>query len=181
MRFFSSTCMYAPPLPGWVCWIFTARQMPPSYSMMLPGRMSTPLIFMSSLGRCGKEPARSLAVGPFSGKQRIGVDGRPLPPTLAVAHRIDREMEVRARSAGVAGVADAGDYLPALDLLALGESGRVGREVSVIILPLLVRRGLVNRDPAAAAAEEQFLDRAVGRGDHRRALRRHDVDRIVPT
>jgi hypothetical protein len=25
----------------------TARQMPPSYSMMLPGRMSTPLIFMT--------------------------------------------------------------------------------------------------------------------------------------
>ena len=40
--------MYAPPLPGCVCWIFTARQMPPSYSMMLPGRMSTPLIFMGS-------------------------------------------------------------------------------------------------------------------------------------
>jgi hypothetical protein len=40
-----------------VCWIFTARQMPPSYSMMLPGRMSTPLIFMSSLGESvGKEP-----------------------------------------------------------------------------------------------------------------------------
>jgi len=38
--------MYAPPLPGCVCWIFTARQMPFSYSMMLPGRMSTPLIFM---------------------------------------------------------------------------------------------------------------------------------------
>jgi hypothetical protein len=32
-----------------VCWIFTARQMPPSYSMMLPGRMSTPLIFMDRL------------------------------------------------------------------------------------------------------------------------------------
>jgi hypothetical protein len=38
-----------------VCWIFTARQMPPSYSMMLPGRMSTPLIFMFSLsGEDGK-------------------------------------------------------------------------------------------------------------------------------
>jgi hypothetical protein len=27
----------------------TARQIPPSYSMMLPGRMSTPLIFMDRL------------------------------------------------------------------------------------------------------------------------------------
>src|SRR3546814_393396 len=36
----------APPLPGWVCWILATFQMPPSYSRMLPGRMSTPLIFM---------------------------------------------------------------------------------------------------------------------------------------
>jgi hypothetical protein len=42
-----------------VCWIFTARQMPPSYSMMLPGRMSTPLIFMIAyLPRLVKEPPR---------------------------------------------------------------------------------------------------------------------------
>src|SRR4051812_2999167 len=115
MRFFISTCMYAPPLPGWVCWIFTARQMPPSYSMMLPGRMSTPLIFMSSLGESvGKEPARLLAARPFRGKERIRIDRRPIPPALARRHRVDREMEVRAGGTSISAMAYTRDHLATL-------------------------------------------------------------------
>src|SRR3954462_4888232 len=129
--------MKAPPLPGWVCWIFTARQMPPSYSMMLPGRMSTPLIFMSSLGESvGKEPPPARLTGRqikdvpvaarlFPGKQRVGVDRSPVPPALARGHPVDREMEVRARCAGVAGMADLGDDLAALQLLAFVKPRRV--------------------------------------------------------
>src|SRR3954447_16360961 len=123
--------MYAPPLPGWVCWIFTARQMPPSYSMMLPGRMSTPLIFMIAyLPRLGKEPPRqprfggSLAAALFPGKQRVRIDGRSVPPAFARRHRIDREMEVRACGAGIAGMADAGNHLSTLHLLTLGKARR---------------------------------------------------------
>src|ERR1700712_4082478 len=46
-RFFISTCMNAPPLPGCVCWVLATFQIPFSYSIMLPGRMSTPLIFIA--------------------------------------------------------------------------------------------------------------------------------------
>src|SRR5436309_13420788 len=99
--------------------------MPPSYSMMLPARMSTPLIFMSSLGECGKEPARSLAARLFPGKQRVWVDWRPLPPALSGRHRIDREVKMRSRSAGIAGMADAGDHLAALHLRPFGEARRI--------------------------------------------------------
>src|SRR4051795_10309570 len=102
--------------------------MPPSYSMMLPGRMSTPLIFMSSLrDSVGKEPARSLAAGLLSGKQRVRIDRRSVPPAIARAHDVDCEMEVRPRGACIAGVTDAGDDLAALDLLTLGKTGRVSR------------------------------------------------------
>src|SRR5206468_10420271 len=117
--------------------------MPPSYSMMLPGRMSTPLIFMSSLGECGKEPARSLAARLFPGKQRVGIDRRAVPPALAGRHAVDGEMEVRPGRAGIAGMADAGDHLASLDLLPFGETRRIGRQVGVIIHPLLVRRSLI--------------------------------------
>src|SRR6478735_4863041 len=169
IRFFISTCIYAPPLPGCVCWIFTARQMPPSYSMMLPGRMSTPLIFMSSLGESGgKEPPQPLARGPFPGKQRVGIDRRPLPPALPLPHRVNGEMEVWAGGACIAGVPDAADHLASLHLLTFMQSGSVGREVGVIILPLRIRRALVDRDSAAAVAEKQLLDRPVSSGDDRR-------------
>ena len=50
--------------------------------------------------------------------------------------------------------------------------------MGVIIDPLLVGRPLVDGDPAARAVE-QFLDRAVGRRDHRRPFAGHDVDRVV--
>src|SRR3982751_6880135 len=123
MRFFISTCMYAPPLPGWVCWIFTARQMPPSYSMMLPGRMSTPLIFMSSLGETGgKEPRQHLAAGLLPGKQLVGIDRGAVPPALARRHLVDREVEVRTGGIGVAAMADAPNDLTALDLLSLRQA-----------------------------------------------------------
>src|SRR5690348_13514191 len=111
--------------------------MPPSYSMMLPGRMSTPLIFMSSLGESvGKEPARALAAGLLSGKQRIGIDRRALPPALARIHRIDREVEMRTGRAGITSVADPCDDLAALHLLALCKARRIGREMRVVVLPL---------------------------------------------
>src|SRR3954469_14956252 len=159
--------------------------MPPSYSMMLPGRMSTPLIFMIAyLPRLGKEPPRqprfggSLAAALFPGKQRVRIDGRSVPPALARRHRIDREMEVRAGGAGIAGMADAGDHLATLDLLTLGEPRRVGRQVGVIINPFLVRRPLVDGDPAAHAVE-QFFDGPVGRRDDRRSFIGHDVDGVM--
>src|SRR5687768_6983046 len=143
--------------------------MPPSYSMMLPGRMSTPLIFMCEPL---KEPSGLLAAGLLSGKQRERVDRAALVPFLARLHAVDREMQMGPPGVGVAGVADAADRLPALDLLTLGETGRVPLEMRVIIDPALIRRAHINRDPAAALREEQFLHRAVGRGQHRRALRR---------
>src|SRR6266496_1770646 len=114
--------------------------MPPSYSMMLPGRMSTPLIFMSSLREnVGKEPLQPLAAGLFPGKQRIGIDRGSVPPALASGHLVDREMEVRRGGVRVSGVSDARDHLPALDLLAFGEPRRIGRQVRIIIHPLAVR------------------------------------------
>src|SRR3954468_22477088 len=103
--------------------------------------------------------AALLAATLLPGKQRIGIDRRALPPALARSHRVDRHVEVRTGSAGVAGVAHASDHLAALDLLPLGKTRRVGREMGVIIHPLLVGRALVNGDPAAALAEEQLLDR----------------------
>src|SRR4051794_32831276 len=109
-----------------------------------------------------KRAGRALAVGLFPGKQRIGVDRRTLPPALARRHLVDREMEVGAGRAGVAGVADAGDDLSAPYLLPLGESRRVGGEVRVVVHPALVGRTHIDRDPAAAVAEEQLLDRTVG-------------------
>src|SRR5258705_3013231 len=154
--------------------------MPPSYSMMLPGRMSTPLIFMSSLGESdGKGPRRRLAAGPLSGKQRVRVDRRAVPPAIAWAHLIDREMEVRSGGAGVTAMADAGDHLPALELLALVKPGGVGGQMRVIVNPLSVGRPLVDRGPAKRAVE-QFFDRPVRRRDHGHAFARHDVDRVVP-
>src|SRR5688572_24882234 len=150
--------------------------MPPSYSMMLPGRMSTPLIFMCEPL---KEPCGLLAAGLLSGKQREGVDRAALVPFLARLHAVDGEMEVRSARIGVAGVADAADRLSALDLLALGEARRIALQMGVIIDPALVGRADVERDPAAALREEQFLDRSVGRGDHRRSFRSHDVDRVM--
>jgi len=39
---------------------------------------------------------RALPVRRFSGKQWIGIDRRALPPTLALLHAVDREMEVGA-------------------------------------------------------------------------------------
>src|SRR4051794_30359992 len=152
--------------------------MPPSYSMMLPGRMSTPLIFMSCLGECWKEPRQPLAAGPLSGKQRVWIDRGPIPPSLARSHAVDREMEVGPCGAGVAGVADAGNDLTALDLLAFRKSRRIGRQVGVIIHPLLVGRALVDGEPAARAVEE-LLDGPVGSGDHRSALGGHDVDGVM--
>src|SRR4029079_7662487 len=166
------------PLPGWVCWIFTARQMPPSYSMMLPGRMSTPLIFMSSLGECWKEPRQPLAAGPLSGKQRVGIDRGPIPPSLARSHAVDREMEVGPGGAGIAGMAHASDDLAALHLLAFRKPRRIGRQVGVVIHPLLVWRTLVDGEPSASAVEE-LLDRPVRGGDDRRALGGHDVDGVM--
>ena len=65
--------------------------------------------------------ARLLAAGLFPGKQRIGIDRRSLPPALAVSHRVDGEMEARAGRARVARVADEGDDLTALDVLAFVE------------------------------------------------------------
>src|SRR5206468_6456718 len=130
--------------------------MPPSYSMMLPGRMSTPLIFMSSLGECGKEPARSLAARLFPGKQRVWVDRRAVPPALAGRHAVDRKVQVRPGRARIPGMPDAGDHLAALHLLPFGKPGRIGRQVGVVIDPLLVRRSFVDRGPAAHAVE-QFL------------------------
>ena len=87
-------------------------------------------------------------------------------------------MEVRAGGIGVTGMADAGDDLAALDLLALVEAGLVGRQMRVIIDPVVVARPFVKRD-CAKRIVEQFLDRAVGRGDDRGALAGHDVDRVV--
>src|SRR6185312_14325661 len=153
--------------------------MPPSYSMMLPGRMSTPLIFMSSLGECGKEPARALARGLLPGKHGVRVDRRPLPPALPRSHGVDREVQVRRRSDRVAGVVDPGDYLATLDLLALGQPGRIALQVGVIVHPLLIGRALVDRDPATAVAVEQLFDCAVGSCDHRRPLGGHDVDGVM--
>src|SRR3954451_12751620 len=111
-----------------------------------------------------EELAGALAAGLFPGKQRIGVDRGAIPPTLARRHRVDGEMEVRTGRARIAGVTDAGDHLTAFHLLPLGEARRIGREVRVVILPLLVRRALVNRDAPAPAAEEQFLDGTIGGG-----------------
>src|SRR5437763_1063787 len=103
--------------------------MPPSYSMMLPGRMSTPLIFMSSLGEnVGKEPARALAAGLLPGKQRVRIDRRAVPPAIVWAHAVDREMEMRSGGARVSGMADASDDLAALHLLPFGKARRVGRK-----------------------------------------------------
>src|SRR3954447_8565779 len=160
--------------------------MPPSYSMMLPGRMSTPLIFMIACLLETNERAAagaprfggSLAAGLFPGKQGVRIDGGAVPPALARRHRIDREMEVRAGGAGIAGMADAGDHLATLDLLTLGEPRRVGRQVGVIINPFLVRRPLVDGDPAAHAVE-QFFDGPVGRRDDRRSFIGHDVDGVM--
>src|SRR6185369_226903 len=129
--------------------------MPPSYSMMLPGRMSTPLIFMSSLGESvGKEPARLLAAHPFRGKKRIGIDRGSIPPALARCHRVDRKMEMRSRRARVSSMAHKGDDLAALYQLTLGKAWRIGRQMGVIVDPLLVGRAFVDREPAAHAVEE---------------------------
>src|SRR5690242_19373329 len=109
--------------------------MPPSYSMMLPGRMSTPLIFMSSLGESvGKGPARLLARSLLPGKQRVWIDRRSLPPALAWSHRVDGEVEVRPRRACIARMPNPSDDLAALDLLALGKARRIGRQMRVIVL-----------------------------------------------
>src|SRR6476469_3096718 len=108
--------------------------MPPSYSMMLPGRMSTPLIFMIAyLLRLMKEPPRTLAavwLGPlaaglFPGKHGVWIDRRALPPALTGSHRIDGHVKVRTGSACIAGVADTADDLATLHLLALGKARRI--------------------------------------------------------
>src|SRR5690242_15414916 len=113
--------------------------MPPSYSMMLPGRMSTPLIFMSSLGESvGKEPGRALAADLFSGKHGVGIDRRPLPPALPRRHGVDGEVQMRPGGARVASVSDARNDLAALHLLTLGQARRISGEVRVVIHPLLV-------------------------------------------
>src|SRR5436189_4660077 len=152
--------------------------MPPSYSMMLPGRMSTPLIFMGCSLLC-QDLAGALAGGAAPGKQWVGIDRSPLPPAVGRPHAVDREMEVRARGIRVAGAPDRSDRIAAAHSLALVEARRIGVEMGVIIAPLPIGRADVDGDPAAAATEEQFLHDAVGRRDDRRAARGHDVDRVV--
>src|SRR3569833_2311067 len=159
--------------------------MPPSYSMMLPGRMSTPLIFMIAYLLTDERAAADaprlaapLAVGLFPGKQRVRIDRRAVPPALAGRHAVHREVKVRAGSACVAGMADAPDHLTALDLLPLVQAGRVGGQVRIIIDPLLVGRTLVDGG-AAADAVEQLFDRAVRCRNDRRAFGSHDVDGVM--
>src|SRR5687768_3120473 len=109
--------------------------MPPSYSMMLPGRMSTPLIFMEKLvglEDCGA----ALATRPAPGKERVGIDRRALPPALVGAHAVDGEMEVRAFRIGVAGAADTPDRVAAGEALAFAQVGRIALQMRIIKSPL---------------------------------------------
>src|SRR3569623_2570227 len=159
--------------------------MPPSYSMMLPGRMCTPLIFMIAYLRTDERAAANaprlaapLAVGLFPGKQRVRIDRRAVPPPLAGRHAVHREVKVRVGSACVAGVAHPADHLPTLDLLPLVQAGRVGRQVRIVIEPLLVGRTLVDGGPAADAVEQLF-DRAVCCCNDRRAFGGHDIDGVM--
>src|ERR1041384_6861607 len=110
--------------------------MPPSYSMMLPGRMSTPLIFMvcSLTG----ESRRLLAAAGVSGKQRVGIDRPALIPALTGGHPVDREMQMRPGGIGVAGAADPADRIAAPQPLALRQPRRVGVQMGVIIDPIAV-------------------------------------------
>src|SRR5687767_7762566 len=137
--------------------------MPPSYSMMLPGRIDTPLIFMGDrlmLQRL-KEPLRRRCRAPserdaplarrgLSGKQRIGVDRGALPPFVARVHAVDRHVKVRPRRIGIARKADKAERGSAPHALPLAQARRISAEVGVIIAPALVVRADIDAEPAAA-------------------------------
>src|SRR3569623_167542 len=132
--------------------------MPPSYSLTSPRRRSTPLSFILAYLLTDERAAADaprlaapLAVGLFPGKQRVRIDRRAVPPALSRCHAVHREVEVRAGSARVAGMAYPADHLPALDLLALVQPGRVSGEMGVIVNPLLVGRALVDSSATADA------------------------------
>src|SRR5690242_13616954 len=146
--------------------------MPPSYSMMLPGRMSTPLIFMGIhlLERALGQPARPpkgapLTVGHRSRKQRVGIDRLALPPAIAGSHERQAEMKVKDAGRRIAAVADISQHIAGIDSLSLVHARGIAREMGIIILPLPVRRSFVEGRPALVGVK-QLLDRARRGGDH---------------
>jgi hypothetical protein len=114
----------------------------------------------------------------LAAEQGIGIHRRRLPPVFLRPEPRDFEMQVRRIRAGIAAGTDGADHLAAPQRLAFGEAIGIAVEVRVVVDPGRCRVEFVDRQAAAFAGEE-FRHAAIAGGEHRRAARRHDVDRIV--
>ena len=92
--------------------------------------------------------------------------------------RVNLEVEMRRAAVGVAGVAHEADHVTCLHAATLDGERRVGREMRVVEL---VARSVTEPEPVAAdPVEADGMERPVGDGEKRRALRREDVLAVVP-
>jgi len=89
-------------------------------------------------------------------------------------------MKVRRPGRRIAGRPDVADYGAALDLIPFLQSVRIALEMRVVVDPFLSTIELIDRQTAGRAGEE-LPDSAVDSREHRRAARRHDVERVVRT
>src|SRR5688572_30150858 len=90
----------------------------------------------------------------------------------------DRKVQVRRIWRRVAGRADVTDDLPACDGRPFHQSGRIARQVRIVVGVGVGRVELVDGD-AARLAQEQLRNRAVLDGDDWRLSSGHDVERFV--
>src|SRR5438477_9835715 len=111
-------------------------------------------------------------------EEREWIDGLAGPPALVEAEAEHGEMKVRRVLGRVARRADVADHLATLHLRAFDQTRRVVVEMRVVVGEMIGGIELVDRDAAERAVEELGDAAIVGR-DHRRALRRHDVERLV--
>src|SRR5687768_769003 len=88
--------------------------------------------------------------------QRIGVDGRSLPPFLVRGQLEDREVQVRRAGGSVAGRPDIADTVALLEDPALRQPLGVAVEVGVVVRIRLAGIELIDGQAAGGAREQLF-------------------------
>src|SRR5262249_27601626 len=111
-------------------------------------------------------------------QDRIGIDVLALPVFFRIGNRPDRKMEMVVSGARVAGAADKADDIALTHTLTLCEFIGVTVQMRVIKDRLLILADLINRI-ASALVIRKPQDFSVGRRQHGRFVRGHNVDRVM--